>query len=54
MRGTNFIIQAREVTKEYHGATHALDSVSLDIAEGEWVAVMGPWGSEARRRYSIC
>ncbi len=42
---TNFIIQVREVTKEYHGATRALDGVSLDIAEGEWVAVMGPSGS---------
>ncbi len=39
------IIQVRDVTKQYNGATRALDRVSLDIAEGEWVAVMGPSGS---------
>lgn len=39
------IIQVREVTKEYNGTTRAIDHVSLDIAEGEWVAIMGPSGS---------
>ncbi len=42
---TKTMIELREVTKEYNGATRALDRVSLDIAEGEWVAVMGPSGS---------
>jgi putative ABC transport system ATP-binding protein len=38
-------IELREVSKEYNGTIRALDRVSLDIAEGEWVAVMGPSGS---------
>ena len=42
---TKVMIQLREVTKQYSGATRALDHVSLDIAEGEWVAIMGPSGS---------
>ena len=39
------MIQVREATKEYNGTTRALDRVSLDIEEGEWVAIMGPSGS---------
>ncbi len=39
------MIELRAVTKEYNGAARALDCVSLEIAEGEWVAVMGPSGS---------
>ncbi len=39
------IIELHEITKQYNGATRALDRVTLEIAEGEWVAVMGPSGS---------
>jgi len=39
------IVQVRDLIKEYNGKTRALDQVSLDIGEGEWVAVMGPSGS---------
>ncbi len=42
------MIQARELTKEYQQdtvKTTALDSVSFDIKEGEFVAIMGPSGS---------
>jgi putative ABC transport system ATP-binding protein len=39
------IIQVRDVTKQYSSTTRALDRVSLEITEGEWVAVMGPSGS---------
>ncbi len=42
---TNKMIEVRQATKEYAGATRALDGVTLDIAEGEWVAIMGPSGS---------
>ena len=39
------MIEVREATKEYNGTTRALDCVSLNIAEGEWIAIMGPSGS---------
>lgn len=38
------IISARNITKSY-GQTHALKSVSLDVAPGEILAIMGPSGS---------
>jgi putative ABC transport system ATP-binding protein len=42
------MIEAHNLKKEYHGdsvATTALDGVSFDIKEGEFVAIMGPSGS---------
>lgn len=39
------LIELREVTKRYVGALPALDRVSLQVAAGEAVAVMGPSGS---------
>jgi len=42
------IVQIRELTKSYrHGEIEvtALDQVSLDINDGEFVALMGPSGS---------
>jgi putative ABC transport system ATP-binding protein len=38
------LITARCLTKRY-GAHAALDGLSLDVARGEWVAIMGPSGS---------
>src|SRR5262245_6028781 len=39
------LIRIRDVTKTYAGgAVHALDRVTLDIAEGEFVCVVGPSG----------
>ncbi|MEW9551504.1 ABC transporter ATP-binding protein [Nonomuraea sp. NPDC050783] len=38
------VVELREVTRE-HGQVHALRGVSLEVAAGELVAVMGPSGS---------
>ncbi|MEV5896959.1 ABC transporter ATP-binding protein [Nonomuraea fuscirosea] len=38
------VVELREVTRE-HGKVHALRGVSLEVAAGELVAVMGPSGS---------
>src|SRR3981081_1281563 len=55
------MIQIKDVTKLYpakesgnesgggkdkeSGAIHALDHISLDVAPGEWLSIMGPSGS---------
>ena len=40
------IISVRDVVKHYDdGRIHALDGVSLDVAQGEFVAIIGPSGS---------
>ncbi len=38
------LVEVRDLAKRY-GAVAALDGVSLDVSEGEWVSVMGPSGS---------
>jgi len=39
------IITARDLTKEYNGKLRALDRVTVEVARGEWLAIMGPSGS---------
>ncbi|MEU8345502.1 putative ABC transport system ATP-binding protein [Actinomadura meyerae] len=39
------VVELREVTKTYPGGVTALDGVSLAVAEGELVAIVGPSGS---------
>ena len=38
-------VQVRDVSRRYDAEVTALDRVSLEIAAGEWVAIMGPSGS---------
>src|SRR5262245_39768080 len=47
MRGTEAVIALRDVVKDYAGppAVRALHGVSLHIAAGELVAIIGPSGS---------
>ena len=44
-RGPDALVQVSEATKRYNGSGPALDRVSLQVAAGEAVAVMGPSGS---------
>ncbi len=39
------VINFEQVSKVYSGGVHALADVSLQIRQGEWVAMMGPSGS---------
>ena len=40
-----FLVSMSELTKDYNGKVRALDQVSLEVRQGEWVAVMGASGS---------
>lgn len=42
---SDLVVEARNLTKAYNSGTRALDGVHLEVAAGEWVAVMGPSGS---------
>lgn len=39
------LISLKELTKEYNGKVRALDRVSIEVRQGEWVAVTGASGS---------
>jgi phosphonate transport system ATP-binding protein len=39
------LIRIRRLSKEYPGGTRALDNVSLEIGDGEFVALIGPSGA---------
>lgn len=39
------LIRLRNIVKDYDARTRALDSVTLDLLEGEWTTIMGPSGS---------
>jgi putative ABC transport system ATP-binding protein len=39
------LISLKELTKEYNGKVRALDQVSIEVRQGEWVAVTGASGS---------
>src|SRR3972149_3134808 len=39
------LISMMELIKEYNGKVRALDQVSIEVRQGEWVAVMGASGS---------
>jgi putative spermidine/putrescine transport system ATP-binding protein len=39
------VLHIRQVTKTYSGGTKAVDSFSLDVADGELVCLLGPSGS---------
>ena len=39
------VIRVRGLSKEYPGGTRALSDVSLDVADGEFVALIGPSGA---------
>lgn len=38
------LLELKNISKIY-GDLHALDNVSLNVAKGEWIAIMGPSGS---------
>jgi putative ABC transport system ATP-binding protein len=43
-----FIVELREATREYRGragTVRALDSITLSVRRGEWLAITGPSGS---------
>ncbi len=44
MTGRSLILQLRNLTKTF-GAFHAVNSINLDIAEGEFFTIVGPSGS---------
>lgn len=44
-QGKGAFVEVRNLSREYAGGVVALDHLTLDIHEGEWVAIMGPSGS---------